>query len=379
MYLLTVHSVGGFSISERVGGHADAPPDEHHRTSTKGPDRTVSNYRVGIIGGDGIGPEVVAEALKVVAASGVVLDTTEYDLGAGRYLRTGDVLPDADLEELRGQDAVLLGAIGPPVGSTDVPPGTLERGLLLKLRFDLDLYVNLRPFTGVPGAPAPDCDFVVIRENTEGTYAGEGGFLRKGTPFEVATQGSVNTRHGVERCVRYAFELAAKRPRRHLTLVHKTNVLTFAGDLWQRTVDEVAPEFPDVTRDYNHVDATCIYLVENPGRYDVIVTDNLFGDIITDLAGAVAGGIGYAASANLNPARTGPSLFEPVHGAAHDIAGTGKANPAAAIRSAALMLEFLGEADAADRMTKAVQEFIASTPDPTLSTAAIGDAIAERL
>jgi 3-isopropylmalate dehydrogenase len=220
---------------------------------------------------------------------------------------------------------------------------------------------------------------VVIRENTEGTYAGEGGFLRKGTPFEVATQGSVNTRHGVERCVRYAFELAAKRPRRHLTLVHKTNVLTFAGDLWQRTVDEVAPEFPDVTRDYNHVDATCIYLVENPGRYDVIVTDNLFGDIITDLAGAVAGGIGYAASANLNPARTGPSLFEPVHGAAHDIAGTGKANPAAAIRSAALMLEFLGEADAADRMTKAVQEFIASTPDPTLSTAAIGDAIAERL
>jgi 3-isopropylmalate dehydrogenase len=339
----------------------------------------VSSYRVGIIGGDGIGPEVVAEALKVVAASGVVLDTTEYDLGAGRYLRTGDVLPDADLEELRGQDAVLLGAIGPPVGSTDVPPGTLERGLLLKLRFDLDLYVNLRPFTGVPGAPAPDCDFVVIRENTEGTYAGEGGFLRKGTPFEVATQGSVNTRHGVERCVRYAFELAAKRPRRHLTLVHKTNVLTFAGDLWQRTVDEVAPEFPDVTRDYNHVDATCIYLVENPGRYDVIVTDNLFGDIITDLAGAVAGGIGYAASANLNPARTGPSLFEPVHGAAHDIAGTGKANPAAAIRSAALMLEFLGEADAADRMTKAVQEFIASTPDPTLSTAAIGDAIAERL
>ncbi len=339
----------------------------------------MSSYRVGIIGGDGIGPEVVAEALKVVAAAGVALDTTEYDLGAGRYLRTGDVLPESDLEELRGQDAVLLGAIGPPVGSTDVPPGTLERGLLLKLRFDLDLYVNLRPFTGVPGAPAPDCDFVVIRENTEGTYAGEGGFLRKGTPFEVATQGSVNTRHGVERCVRYAFELAATRPRRQLTLVHKTNVLTFAGDLWQRTVAEVAPEFPDVAHDYNHVDATCIYLVEQPGRYDVIVTDNLFGDIITDLAGAIAGGIGYAASANLNPARTGPSLFEPVHGAAHDIAGTGRANPAAAIRSAALMLEFLGEADAADRMTKAVGAFIASTPDPTLSTAAIGDAIAERL
>jgi 3-isopropylmalate dehydrogenase len=339
----------------------------------------VSSYRVGIIGGDGIGPEVVAEALKVVAATGVSLDTIEYDLGASRFLRTGDVLPDADLEALRGQEAVLLGAIGPPVGSTDIPSGTLERGLLLRLRFELDLYVNLRPFTGVPGALAPDCDFVVIRENTEGTYAGEGGFLRKGTPFEVATQGSVNTRHGVERCVRFAFQLADRRPRRQLTLVHKTNVLTFAGDLWQRTVNEVAPEFPDVTVDYNHVDATCIYLVEQPGRYDVIVTDNLFGDIITDLAGAIAGGIGYAASANLNPDRTGPSLFEPVHGAAHDIAGTGKANPAAAIRSAALMLEHLGEADAAARVTKAVIEFITSTPDPTLSTVAIGDAIAERL
>jgi 3-isopropylmalate dehydrogenase len=260
-----------------------------------------------------------------------------------------------------------------------VPPGTLERGLLLRLRFALDLYVNLRPFTGVPGSIAEGADFVVIRENTEGTYAGEGGFLRKGTPFEVATQGSVNTRHGVERCARFAFELASKRPRRQLTLVHKTNVLTFAGDLWNRTVQEVAPDYPDVSHDYNHVDATCIYLVENPGRYDVIVTDNLFGDIITDLAGAIAGGIGYAASANLNPARTGPSLFEPVHGAAHDIAGTGKANPAAAIRSGALMLDHLGEVAAADRVAKAVQEFIASTPDPQLSTAAIGDAIAERL
>jgi 3-isopropylmalate dehydrogenase len=339
----------------------------------------VSTYKVGLIGGDGIGPEVVAEALKVVKAAGVSLATTEYDLGADRYLRTGDVLPDPVLEELRQQDAILLGAIGPPVGSTDVPPGTLERGLLLRLRFDLDLYVNLRPFTGVPGALAPDCDFVVIRENTEGTYAGEGGFLRKGTPFEVATQGSVNTRHGAERCTRFAFELAAKRPRRQLTLVHKTNVLTFAGDLWNRTVNEVASDYPDVMHDYNHVDATCIYLVENPGRYDVIVTDNLFGDIITDLAGAISGGIGYAASANLNPARTGPSLFEPVHGAAHDIAGTGRANPAAAIRSAALMLDHLGEVAAAERVTKAVQEFIASTPDPQLSTAAIGDAIAERL
>ena len=339
----------------------------------------MSKYKVGVIGGDGIGPEVTAEALKVVRAAGVSLETTDYDLGADRYIRTGDVLPDSVLEELRGYDAILLGAIGAPVGSTEVPPGTLERGMLLRLRFALDLYINLRPFQGVPGSLAPDCDFVVIRENTEGTYAGEGGFLRKGTPFEVATQGSVNTRHGVERCARFAFELARTRERRHLTLVHKTNVLTFAGDLWQRTVDEVAPDYPGVTRDYNHVDATCIYLVENPARYDVIVTDNLFGDIITDLAGAVAGGIGYAASANLNPDRTGPSMFEPVHGAAHDIAGTGRANPAAAIRSAALMLDFLGETGAAASVTAAVTGFINSTPDPSLSTAEIGDAIAERL
>ncbi|MGD0311233.1 MAG: 3-isopropylmalate dehydrogenase [Acidimicrobiales bacterium] len=339
----------------------------------------MGSYRVGSIGGDGIGPEVVAEALKVVDAAGVHLETTEYDLGADRYVRTGEILPDAVLEELRGQDAILLGAVGPPVGSNTVPPGALERGLLLRLRFELDLYVNMRPFSGVPGALAPDCDFVVIRENTEGTYAGEGGFLRKGTPFEVATQGSVNTRHGVERCARFAFDLAESRPRRQLTLVHKTNVLTFAGDLWQRTVDEVSTDFPSVNRDYNHVDAACIYLVENPGRYDVIVTDNLFGDILTDLAGAVAGGIGYAASANLNPDRTGPSLFEPVHGAAHDIAGTGRANPAAAIRSAALMLDFLGESSAAEKVTQAVTDFITSQPNPSLSTAAIGDAIAERL
>jgi 3-isopropylmalate dehydrogenase len=339
----------------------------------------VSSYKVGVIGGDGIGPEVTAEALKVVRAAGVSLDTTDYELGADHYIRTGEVLPDRVLDELAGQEAILLGAIGAPIGSTEVPPGTLERGMLLRLRFALDLYINLRPFTGVPGAPAAGCDFVVIRENTEGTYAGEGGFLRKGTPFEVATQGSVNTRHGVERCARYAFALAATRPERHLTLVHKTNVLTFAGDLWQRTVEEVAPEYPDVSWDYNHVDATCIYLVENPGRYDVIVTDNLFGDIITDLAGAVAGGIGYAASANLNPDRTGPSMFEPVHGAANDIAGTGRANPAAAIRSAALMLDFLGETEAANAVVTAVTEFINDTPDLTLSTSGIGDAIAERL
>ena len=339
------------------------------------------SHRVAVIGGDGIGPEVLGEALKVVSAAGVSLETTPFDLGASRYLRTGEVLPDLVLEELRRFDAVLLGAVGPPVGSSDVPPGLLERGLLLRLRFELDLYINLRPFTGVPGAPAPDADFVVVRENTEGAYAGEGGFLRKGTPHEIATQGSVNTRMGVERCVRFAFELAGRRPRRQLTLVHKTNVLTFAGDLWQRTVQEVGAEFPDVVRDYNHVDAACIYMVEQPGRYDVIVTDNLFGDILTDLAGAVSGGIGFAASANLNPARTGPSLFEPVHGAAHDIAGTGKANPLAAIRSAALMLEHLGEADAAERIDKAVSGYVAEHDPATVypSTAQVGDAIAERL
>jgi len=342
---------------------------------------TGSTYRVAVIGGDGIGPEVVAEALKVVAAAGVELETESFDLGAAHYLRTGEVLADETLARLRGFDAVLLGAVGPPVGSTDVPSGLLERGLLLRLRFELDLYVNLRPFVGTPGSLAPDCDFVVVRENTEGAYAGEGGFLRKGTPAEVATQGSVNTRMGVERCVRYAFDLAASRPRRHLTLVHKTNVLTFAGDLWQRTVDEVAVEFPGVSRDYNHVDAACIYLVEQAPRYDVIVTDNLFGDILTDLAGAVAGGIGFAASANLNPARTGPSLFEPVHGAAHDIAGTGKANPLAAVSSAALMLQYLGEADAAERVQKAVAGYLAEHPagTPFPSTVAVGDAIAERL
>ncbi|MBV8463595.1 MAG: 3-isopropylmalate dehydrogenase [Acidimicrobiales bacterium] len=357
----------------RTNGGADSDIDQETK------DDSVSKHRIAVIGGDGIGPEVVAEALKVVRAAGVGVETTEYDLGADRYLRTGDVLHDTTLTELREADAILLGAVGPPVGSTEVPPGTLERGLLLRLRFELDLYVNLRPFAGVPGAPAAGCDFVVVRENTEGTYAGEGGFLRKGTPFEVATQGSVNTRHGVERCVRYAFGLAAARPESHLTLVHKTNVLTFAGDLWQRTVDAVAPEFPQVRRDYNHVDAACIYLVENPGRYDVIVTDNLFGDILTDLAGAVAGGIGYAASGNLNPDRTGPSLFEPVHGAAHDIAGTGSANPLAAIRSAALMLEHLGETSAAEKVNAAVADYIAAAPPTDRTTADIGDAIAERL
>jgi 3-isopropylmalate dehydrogenase len=320
-------------------------------------------HRIAVIGGDGIGPEVTAVALQVVRAAGVDLETTDVDLGGPRYLRTGETLTDADLDLLRAHDAILLGAVGTP----EVPPGILERGLLLRLRFELDLYINLRPFV------APGHDFVVIRENTEGTYAGEGGFLRKGTPHEVATQGSVNTRMGVERCVRYAFELASARERRHVTLVHKTNVLTFAGDLWQRTFDLVAAEFPDVGTAYQHVDAACIHFVQDPKRYDVIVTDNLFGDILTDLGGAVSGGIGLASSANLNPARTGPSMFEPVHGSAPDIVGTGKANPTAAVLSAALMLDFLGEADAAARIRKACEEPVEG------STADIGRAIAERL
>jgi 3-isopropylmalate dehydrogenase len=336
----------------------------------------VTTHKVGVIAGDGIGGEVLAEALKVVAAAGVPLDTVDFDLGADRYLRTGDVLPDATLEELRGLDAILLGAVGPPIGDTSVPAGLMERGLLLRLRFELDLYVNLRPFNG--RGPGGEADFAVVRENTEGTYAGEGGLLRRGTPHEVATQGSVNTRHGVERCVRFAFDLARSRQRRHLTLVHKTNVLTFSGDLWQRTFTEVSHDYPEVATAYNHVDAACIYMVEAPGRYDVIVTDNLFGDILTDLAGAVSGGIGLAASANLNPGGAGPSLFEPVHGAAHDIAGTGQANPLAAIRSAAMMVEYLGDADAAARITKAVLE-CAGGGTTSMSTAQIGDAVAERV
>ncbi|HZA78264.1 MAG TPA: 3-isopropylmalate dehydrogenase [Acidimicrobiales bacterium] len=324
-------------------------------------------HRIGVIGGDGIGPEVVAEALKVVRATGVALDTVDYDLGGARYLRDGTILPDSVLEEWRGLDALLLGAVGTP----GVPPGVIERGLLLKMRFDLDLYVNQRPFLDT----GRGIDMVVIRENTEGPYVGEGGVLRKGTTHEVATQGSVNTRMGVERCVRYAFELATQRSRKHVTLVHKTNVLTFAGDLWQRAFDDVAAEHPDVGTAYNHVDAACIYFVQDPQRYDVIVTDNLFGDILTDLGGAVSGGIGFAASGNLNPARTGPSMFEPVHGSAPDIAGQARANPTAAVLSAAMMLDFLDEADAAARIRKACADPSALTG----TTPEIGDAIASRV
>jgi 3-isopropylmalate dehydrogenase len=320
-------------------------------------------HRIAVIGGDGIGPEVTAEAIRVVDAAGADVEWAPFDLGGQRYLRDGEILSAETLEQLRGFDAILLGAVGTP----EVPPGVIERGLLLTLRFALDLYINQRPFVG------PSHEFVVIRENTEGPYVGEGGVLRKGTAHEVATQGSVNTRMGVERCVRYAFELAASRPRRHLTLVHKTNVLLFAGDLWQRTFDEVAAEFPDVATAYNHVDAATIYFVQDPQRYDVIVTDNLFGDILTDLGGAVSGGVGLASSANLNPARTGPSLFEPVHGSAPDIAGTGTANPVAAILSAALMIDFLGDRHRAERIRKACADPVSGT------TTEMGSTIAARL
>jgi 3-isopropylmalate dehydrogenase len=315
------------------------------------------SHRVAVIGGDGIGPEVTAAALEVVASAGVALETTSFDLGAARYLNDGFVLDDETLEELRGYEAILLGAIGPAIGDTRIAGGVLERGLLLRMRFGLDLYVNYRPFRGVAGSLAAGCEFAIVRENTEGPYVGEGGVLRYGTAQEVATQGSVNTRFGVERCVRFAFNAANALTRKKLTLVHKTNVLTFSGDLWRRVVAEVGGEYPDVEVDYQHVDAACIYFVEDPKRYGIVVTDNLFGDILSDLAGAITGGIGFAASANLNPDRTGASLFEPVHGAAHDIAGTGRANPLAAVSSAALMLEHLGEVDAAMRIARAVADF----------------------
>jgi 3-isopropylmalate dehydrogenase len=319
--------------------------------------------RLAVVGGDGIGPEVVAEALKVLraAVSGVSIDETTYDLGARRWHRTGETLPDAVLEEIRGHDAILLGAVGDP----SVPPGILERGLLLRLRAELDLYVNLRPSklrAGVGGAvprhKLEDLDLVIVRENTEGLYAGAGGTVHRGTMIETATEESLNTRGGVERCVRYAADLAARRSGR-LTLVHKTNVLVHAGDLWLRTAQQVAAD-TGVTLDYAHVDAACLYLVDNPARFDVIVTDNLFGDILSDLGAALTGGLGFAPSGNLNPARTGPSVFEPVHGSAPDIAGTGRANPAGAVLSAALMLDHLGEAAAAADLDAAVSAVLAA-------------------
>ncbi|MFE3455057.1 3-isopropylmalate dehydrogenase [Nonomuraea sp. NPDC059194] len=319
------------------------------------------NIRLAVIPGDGIGTEVVAEGLKVLEAVGAKIETTHYDLGATRYNATGETLTDETLQELRGYDAILLGAIGDP----SVPPGVLERDLLLRLRFELDHYVNLRPVKLFPGVETPladttaeDIDMVVVREGTESLYAGAGGVLRRGTPHEIATQESLNTAYGVERVVRYAFAKAAERPRKKLTLVHKTNVLTYAGDLWMRTFNRVAADFPDVTTDYQHIDAASMFFVSQPERFDVIVTDNLFGDIITDIGAAIAGGIGLAASGNINPDRTAPSMFEPVHGSAPDIAGQGKADPTATILSVAMMLDHLGLTEEAARVEQAVADDI---------------------
>ncbi|MDO5502306.1 MAG: 3-isopropylmalate dehydrogenase [Actinomycetia bacterium] len=347
---------------------------------------TPTSLNIAVLGGDGIGPEVVAEGLKVLqaAATDVTVSTTEYDLGAQRWHATGETLPDSVLEELRGHDAILLGAIGDPT----VPSGVLERGILLPLRFALEHYVNLRPAKLFPGVSSPldvatvapdGIDFVVVREGTEGPYVGNGGGLRVGTANEIATEVSVNTRFGVERVVRDAFTRAQARERKHLTLVHKHNVLTHAGHLWRRTVEEVGAEFPDVETGYQHVDAATIFLVQDPGRFDVIVTDNLFGDIITDIAAAIAGGIGLAASANINPDRTTPSMFEPVHGSAPDIAGQGKADPTATVLSVAMLLEHVGLTDAARSVERAVEADLADRDDSARSTTVVGDAIAERL
>jgi len=346
-----------------------------------------AQIRLAVIPGDGIGPEVVGEGLKVLRAAvegEAVIETTEYDLGARRWHATGETLPDTVLAEIRGHDAILLGAVGDP----GVPSGVLERGLLLRLRFELDHYVNLRPARLYPGVASPlaepaagglEIDFVVIREGTEGPYVGNGGALRVGTPHEIATEVSVNTAFGVERVVRDAFRRAANRPRRTLTLVHKHNVMTHAGHLWRRTVERVGAEFPQVDTDYLHVDAATIFMVTDPGRFDVIVTDNLFGDILTDLAAAIAGGIGLAASGNINPDRTAPSMFEPVHGSAPDIAGRQLADPTATVLSVAMLLEHLGLDKAAHRVEQAVAADLLERGRGPRPTAAVGDAIVARL
>ncbi|MDP9849450.1 3-isopropylmalate dehydrogenase [Streptosporangium lutulentum] len=343
------------------------------------------NIRLAVIPGDGIGAEVVTEGLKVLeAVVGTKVETTTYDLGAKRYHETGETLPDPVLDELRGYDAILLGAVGDP----SVPPGVLERDLLLKLRFQFDHYVNLRPVKLFPGVETPlggarpeDIDMIVVREGTEGLYAGTGGVMRRGTSHEIATQESLNTAHGVERVVRYAFEKALGRPRRKLTLVHKTNVLTYAGDLWARVFDRVGLEYPDVETDYCHVDAASMFFVSQPERFDVIVTDNLFGDIITDIGAAIAGGIGLAASGNINPDRTAPSMFEPVHGSAPDIAGQGKADPTATILSVAMLLDHLGLAQEAARVEQAVADDLVErlTGWAGRTTHEIGDDITARV
>ncbi len=335
-----------------------------------------------VIPGDGIGPEVIAEALKVLGAVADVTATT-YPFGAGHFLATGEILSDSDLDSLTKHEAILLGAVGGDPRDARLAGGIIERGLLLKLRFALDHYANVRPTVLFPRVESPlsapgDVDFVVVREGTEGPYVGNGGAIRVGTPAEIANEVSINTAFGVERLVRFGFETAAKRERKKVTLVHKTNVLTFAGSLWQRTVDRVAAEYPAIAVDYLHVDAATIFLVTNPSRFDVIVTDNLFGDILTDLAAAISGGIGLAASGNINPDGAFPSMFEPVHGSAPDIAGQQKADPTAAILSVALLLDHLGLAAESARVTAAVSADLA-TRTGARSTSEIGDAIVAAL
>ncbi len=342
------------------------------------------NIDLAVVAGDGIGIEVVEQGLAVLEAalsgSDVKVSTTPFDLGARRWHATGETLTDEDLAAIRTHDAILLGAIGDPT----VPSGVLERGLLLKLRFALDHYVNLRPGKLYPGVRSPladpgEIDFVVVREGTEGPYVGNGGALRVGTPHEIATEVSVNTAFGVERVVRDAFARAQARPRKHLTLVHKHNVLVHAGHLWRRTVEAVNAEFPDVTTDYLHVDAATIFLTTNPSRFDVIVTDNLFGDILTDQAAAITGGIGLAASANINPDRTAPSMFEPVHGSAPDIAGQGKADPTATVLSVAMLLDHLGLTEQSQRVEAAVAADLAERGTRVRSTAEVGRELAARV
>lgn len=344
--------------------------------------------KLAVIPGDGIGPEVISEALKVldvvVASTDLVIDKTQFALGADRYLETGDVLSDDDLASIASHDAILLGAVGGKPGDPRIPAGIIERGLLLKLRFCLDHFVNLRPTTIFPGVISPlahpgNVDFVVVREGTEGPYVGNGGVLRQGTEFEIANELSVNTAHGVERVVRYAFELASTRDRKKLTLVHKTNVLVNAGSLWSRIVDAVASEYPQVSTDYLHIDAATIFFVTDPSRFDVIVTDNLFGDILTDLAAAISGGIGLAASGNINPTNAFPSMFEPVHGSAPDIAGQQKADPTAAILSVGMLLEHFGYSEAATRINEAVAADLSERGVTARRTSEIGDAILARL
>ncbi len=341
-------------------------------------------YKLALIGGDGIGPEVVAEGVKVLdavaAKYGVSFAKKEFDLGARLWHRTGETLPDAVLEELKGFDVILLGAVGDP----SVPSGVLERGLLLKLRFAFDHYINLRPARLYPGTTGPlrteaPIDFVVVREGTEGPYVGAGGVLAEGTSSEIATEESLNTRRGAERVIRNAFARAQSRPRKKLTLVHKNNVLVRAGSLWTRTFNEVAKEFPDVTTDYLHVDAASMFFVTNPERFDVVVTDNLFGDILTDIAAAICGGIGLAASGNINPEGKFPSMFEPVHGSAPDIAGKGIADPTATVMSVAMMLRHLGLDDAAADVEKAVEQDILQRGTAKRSTKDVGDSLVKAL